>query len=82
MSNEHLHNAAKTLASILNRRDPEHVYTVDVGPRKGNETAGGSGAPTGASQVGPIAPDSDSVLDGDLLAGPNGADPHRSKQAA
>jgi hypothetical protein len=29
----HLHNAARTLERILNRRDPDHVYTVEIGPR-------------------------------------------------
>lgn len=28
----HLLNAARTLQRILNNRDPEHVYTVDVRP--------------------------------------------------
>lgn len=35
----HLANAARTLERILNRRDPEHVYTVHVGPVAGTKLA-------------------------------------------
>lgn len=35
----HLTNAARTLERILARRNPEHIYTVNIGPVKANDAS-------------------------------------------
>lgn len=82
MSDVHLHNAARTLARILNARDPEHVYTVDVTPRDGDDASSDTDAPVGESKVGAVAKDSNTVGDRHLGTRPNRPHRHGSKQAA
>lgn len=82
MSEAHLQNAAKTLERILARRNPEHVFSVEVGPRKSDDAAGTTVAPAGQGQVGTEPPDANAVSDGDSLTGSDSPDSHRSEEAA
>ncbi len=81
-SDVHLQNAARTLGRILNARDSEHVYTVDVRPLDGDDASSLSSSARGKPHIGAVAKDSNTVGNRHAGAAAHRTHGDRSKKAA